>query len=162
MSFSVFANLFGAGVLALVVPQLTRKLAGFPVDDADLKTGQSRLLGIFTGLNILSLILIFFLVPETAGATLGSDGMQGLNYISLEELNYIFNVPTRKHISYQVRVMVPWAWDMLVWKYRRFVLGKDEERPEDAYQLYTWVQVEQVNELGQQISERRESGESSD
>ncbi|KAF2833031.1 MFS general substrate transporter [Ophiobolus disseminans] len=161
MSFAVFVNLFGAGVLALVVPQLTRALAAYPPSDIDLKTGESRLLGIFTGLNVVSLILIFFLVPETAGATLGSDSTKGLNYISLEELNYIFNVPTRKHITYQVRVMVPWAWDMLVWKYKTNVLRRDEDRPDDAYQLYTWVQVQEVNELGQEISRRRESSSSS-
>ena len=58
--------------------------------------------------------------------------------------------------------MVPWAWDMVVWKYRKFVLGKEKEenRPDDPYQLYTWVQVEQVNELGQEISRQRESTDS--
>tara|TARA_R110002003_G_scaffold106_23_gene8902 strand:- start:1273 stop:1716 length:444 start_codon:yes stop_codon:yes gene_type:complete len=147
--------------LALVVPQLTRALAGYPLSDADLKTGESRLLGIFTGLNILSLVLIFFLVPETAGATLGSDDSQGLNYISLEELNYIFNVKTTQHISYQVRVMVPWAWDMVKWKWSRFVGAKVDDRPEDPYQLYTWVQVEQVNELGQEINGRVDNSDRS-
>lgn len=158
MSFAVFANLFGAGVLALVVPQLTRALAGYPSPDLDLKTGESRLLGIFTALNVLSLVLIFFLVPETAGAMLGSDSIKVLNYISLEELNYIFDVPTRKHVRYQVEVMLPWAWDLLVWKYRKFVLGKIEDRPVDADQLYEWVQVQEVNELGQELAERRGSG----
>lgn len=148
-------NISPLGLLALVVPQLTRALASYPASDNDLKTGESRLLGIFTILNVFALILIFFLVPETAGATLGSDDTQGLNYISLEELNYIFNVKTRDHVSYQVRVMVPWAWDVLKWKFGRLVTRKGEERPEDPYQLYTWVQVEQVNGLGQEISESR-------
>ncbi|KAH7095946.1 hypothetical protein FB567DRAFT_44571 [Paraphoma chrysanthemicola] len=156
MSFAVFANLFGAGILALVVPQLTRALASFPADDIDVHTGESRLLGIFSGLNILSLILIFFLVPETAGATLGSNDSQGLNYISLEELNYIFNVKTSKHISYQVRVMVPWAWDMVKYKWNIHVRRKMQPRPDDPYQLYTWVQVEQVNEIGREVNDRRE------
>ncbi|KAF2023401.1 MFS general substrate transporter [Setomelanomma holmii] len=159
MSFAVFANLFGAGILALVVPQLTRALASYPPHDVDLKTGESRLLGIFTGLNVLSLILIFFFVPETAGATLGSDDDQGLNYISLEELNYIFNVKTTKHIIYQVTVMVPWAWRMMQWRWRRWVQGRELPRPDDPYQLYTWVQAEQVNDLGQEIIERRRSHE---
>jgi hypothetical protein len=159
MSFAVFVNLFGAGVLALVVPQLTRLLAGYPDNNLDLKTGESRLLGIFTALNVVAFFLIFFFVPETAGATLGSDSAQGINYISLEELNYIFDVPTKKHITYQVRVMVPWAWNMLVWKYRS---GRAEDRPADADQLYTWVPIQEVNELGREISARRESDGSSD
>lgn len=157
MSFAVFANLFGAGLLALVVPQLTRALANYPSVDDDNKRGESRLLGIFTGLNVCALILIFFLVPETAGATLGSDEAQGLNYISLEELNYIFNVKTRDHVSYQVRVMLPWAWDMAKWKFRRAIGKKGEGRPEDPYPLYTWVQVEQLHDLGQELSEIRSS-----
>lgn len=100
MSFAVFTNLFGAGVLALLVPQLTRALAHYPSADSTTKIGESRLLGLFTGLNVIALILIFFLVPETAGATLG----EGLGGVSLEELNYIFDVKTRKHVDYQVRV----------------------------------------------------------
>jgi hypothetical protein len=148
---------FPSGLLALVVPQLTRALASYPASDNDLKTGESRLLGMFTMLNVFALILIFFLVPETAGATLGSDDTQGLNYISLEELNYIFSARTRDHVSYQVRIMVPWALDMVKWKYRQLMGKKVAERPDDPYQLYTWVQVEQVNELGHEISESRAS-----
>jgi MFS family permease len=157
MSFAVFANLFGAGLLALVVPQLTRALANYPRIEDNNKTGESRLLGIFTALNVCALILIFFLVPETAGATLGSDEAQGLNYISLEELNYIFNVKTRDHVSYQVRVMLPWAWEMARWKFGRAIGKRDEERPEDPYPLYMWVQVEQLNDLGQELTELRSS-----
>jgi hypothetical protein len=126
------------GVLALVVPLLTRALAGYPPNGSDVKTGESRLLAIFTGLNVLALILIFFLVPETAGAMLGSDDAQRLNYISLEELHYIFSVETTEHIRYQVSVMVPWAWQMVRWKYRMLIRQRSEERPENPYQLYNW------------------------
>ncbi|KAL5114649.1 hypothetical protein ACEQ8H_007442 [Pleosporales sp. CAS-2024a] len=110
MSFAVFANLFGAGLLALLVPQGTRALASSSSSsegdnqDANIQTGEARLLAIFTVLNVLALLLIFFLVPETAGAMLGGshdDEAGGLNYISLEELNYIFNVRTREHVRYQ-------------------------------------------------------------
>jgi hypothetical protein len=123
-------------------------------------TGESRLLGIFTVLNIVALVMIFFLVPETAGATLGSDAEQGLNYISLEELNYIFNVRTRDHVSYQVRVMVPWAWEISKWKVGRWLGRKGEdEMPEKPYELYVWVQAEQVSGLGEEISAEREMRE---
>lgn len=149
------ANTHHTGILALIVPQLTRALASYPDQFDDHKRGELRLLGIFTVLNVLALIMIFFLVPETAGATLGSDdsGSEGshVNYISLEELNYIFNVKTREHIRYQVRFMLPWAWDFFKWK----VTGKGK-KPEDPYPLYTWVQAEQVTELGRKVSEAHE------
>ena len=109
MSFAVFVNLFGAGVLTLFVPELTTALQNLNGN------GQSSLLGIFVVLNVLSLLLIFFFVPETAGATLGKkDG--SLSYISLEELNYIFGVSTLKHISYQLKHMVPWILCRLRWR----------------------------------------------
>jgi hypothetical protein len=142
-----------------VVPLLTRALSGYPPDGNDVKTGESRLLAIFTGLNVLALILIFFLVPETAGATLGSDDAQGLNYISLEELNYIFSVKTTEHIRYQIAVMVPWAWNMVRWKYRRLVRQRNEGKPEHPYQLYVWVQAEHVNAFGQEITNQRGSSD---
>jgi hypothetical protein len=63
---------------------------------------------------------------------LGTEG-GNLNYISLEELNYIFGVRTGKHIEYQVKTVVPWAW--------KYYLRR---RPEDRQRrspelLYTWV-----------------------
>jgi hypothetical protein len=136
--------------VALFVPQLTQALASHPQESAHLKTGESRLLGIFTGLNVVALVLIFFFVPETAGATLGSDEAQGLNFISLEELNYIFNVKTNKHISYQVKLIVPWAWKVLIWKLRG---AQEEIRPKDPSQLYIWAPVcdeESDREVGNQ------------
>jgi hypothetical protein len=146
------------GLLTLVVLQLTRALASYPASDNDLKTGESRLLGMFTVFNVFALVLIFFIIPETAGATLGSDDTQGFNYISLGELNCISSVRTRDHVSYQMRIMVPWALDMVKWKYRQLLGKKVAERPKDPYQLYTWVQVEQVNGLGHEISESRVTG----
>jgi MFS family permease len=79
------------GLLALIVPHLTLTLSPTtttspPSPIPNISTGESRLLAIFTALNTLAFLLIFFLVPETAGATLGSS-TTGLNYISLEELN---------------------------------------------------------------------------
>lgn len=40
--------------------------------------------------------MIFFLVPETKKRT-------------LEELNFIFAIPTRTFASYQINVVVPWV-----------------------------------------------------
>jgi hypothetical protein len=105
-------------------------------------SGQSRLLAIFAGLNVLMFLLIFFLVPETAGATLGEEE-GSLNYISLEELNYIFGVSTYKHIDYQVRHVLPWVFQWVKYWYKRWVLWKrDVPKPDKPLEeLYTWVRV---------------------
>ena len=51
MSFADFVNLFGAGVLTLFVRSLTTSLQNLNGN------GQSSLLGVFVGLNVLSLVL---------------------------------------------------------------------------------------------------------
>lgn len=47
------------------------------------------------GLNVIAFIMIFFFVPETKQR-------------SLEELDYVFAVPTSKFISYQTGQAAPW------------------------------------------------------
>jgi hypothetical protein len=62
MSFAVFWNFLGAGLLLLLVPQLLP---------------QPRiLLGVFTGLCMLAWVFLFLFMPETKEKT-------------LEEINYI-------------------------------------------------------------------------
>lgn len=51
--------------------------------------------GFYAGLNLLAFFVIFFIVPETMRKT-------------LEELDFVFAVPTRKHAAYQVKVWLPW------------------------------------------------------
>ncbi|KAL8893487.1 MAG: hypothetical protein Q9192_005214, partial [Flavoplaca navasiana] len=77
MSLAVSINLFWAAVLTVVYPKLS---------DALTPTGA---IGFFAGLNIIAFLMIFLWVPETKQRT-------------LEELDYIFAVPTRKHMHYQV------------------------------------------------------------
>ena len=48
--------------------------------------GPPGAFGFYAGLNVVALLLIFFL-PETSQR-------------SLEELNYVFGVPTRVHAAY--------------------------------------------------------------
>lgn len=118
MSFAVFTNLFGAGLLALFVPALTNAV------------GHAGLLGIFAGLNVLAFVLVFFFVRETAGAAIGGRGQGSMMSVSLEELNYIFGVSTKQHAVYQWRTVLPWAW-------RYYVLrDKTWDQPE---KLYTWA-----------------------
>ena len=170
MSFAVFVNLFGAGkyfpcpphplplaksakcprsllmqpplsgLLTLFVPQLTLALT---YGDNNYEAGQSRLLAIFAGFNVLALLLIFFFVPETAGATFSKEEGR-LNYISLEELNYIFGVSTLQHISYQLQYVVPWALSVTQWTIGHYVLRKEVEKPPNPNVLYTWVDIRGV------------------
>ncbi|KAI5291262.1 hypothetical protein KEM55_008384 [Ascosphaera atra] len=51
--------------------------------------------GFYAGLNVLTFVMIFFWVPETKQRT-------------LEELDYIFAVPTRKFMYYQTFKVLPW------------------------------------------------------
>nr|POF12771.1 putative polyol transporter 3 [Quercus suber] len=122
MSFAVFTNLFGCGVLALVVPVLTAKI------------GHPGLLGIFAGLNVVAFFLVFFFVRETAGAAIGSSVSSCLS-VSLEELNYLFGVSTRQHIKYQVGIVVPWAW--------RYYVRRDKDIPDQPDKLYTWYSTKE-------------------
>jgi hypothetical protein len=149
----VFINLLGAGILTLFVPQLTTALQ---YGSSFVGDGQSRLLAIFAGLNVLSFLLIFFFVPETAGATLGEeDG--SLNYISLEELNYIFGVSTINHIRYQLKHILPWFWSQVRWSFGHYILQKDVEEPEQTEELYTWVNVRRL--MNQQQSDEEPAEE---
>lgn len=111
--------------------------------------GEARLLAIFTALNVVAFFLIYLFVPETAGATLGpARGVQGtgFNYISLEELNYIFGVPTWKHANYQLRHMLPWAMSMVKYYFERYVLRRRVSSPGAARQVYSWVSIRSLEE----------------
>jgi hypothetical protein len=120
MSFAVFTNLFGAGLLTLFVPALSNAI------------GRAGLLGIFAALNVIAFVLVFFFVRETAGAALG--GTPGsMTFMSLEELNYIFGVSSAKHIKYQLTTVVPWAW--------RYYIKRDATCPDQPEKLYTWASI---------------------
>ncbi|EON67455.1 hypothetical protein W97_06709 [Coniosporium apollinis CBS 100218] len=84
MSWACFWNFLLAGLLALTVPQLTHAL------------GHTRLLGLFAGLDAFAFLMVWLLVPGTVEVT------------TLEEMNYVFGVPTRRHIEYQLKTVLPW------------------------------------------------------
>ena len=139
MSFAVFVNLFGAGLLTLFVPALTVAI------------GHSGLLGIFAGLNVVAFVLVFFFVRETAGAALG--GTPGsMTFMSLEELNYIFGVSTMKHVMYQLTTAVPWAW--------RYYVKRDKTCPDQPEKLYTWASAKgQEMEMANEEEEEEDDSE---
>ncbi|RDW80383.1 hypothetical protein BP5796_05081 [Coleophoma crateriformis] len=105
MSWACFWNFSLAGVLALTVPQLTQAM------------GSTGLLCMFAGLDAVAFILVWLLVPGTAEVT------------TLEDMNYVFGVPTRRHVQYQVREVLPW------------VLGCGEKRKPAP--LYRWEKQRQ-------------------
>ena len=90
MSLSCCVNFVLAGVLALTVPQLNHAI------------GPTRMIGMFAGLDAAAAILVWLFVPGTAQVT------------TLEEMNYIFGVPTRRHVRYQVFKVLPWAIKRIV------------------------------------------------
>lgn len=83
MSWAVATCLFWASVLSLTWP---RMLAAFTPTGA---------FGFYAALNITALVMIFFWVPETKQRT-------------LEELDYVFAVPTSKHMHYQLTKSLPY------------------------------------------------------
>ncbi|KAK4891169.1 hypothetical protein LTR27_010243 [Elasticomyces elasticus] len=119
MSFAVFTNLFGAGLLALFVPALTNAI------------GHIGLLGIFAALNVVAFVLVFFFVRETAGAAVGGGAYGSMISMSLEELNYLFGVSTKVHAMYQWRTVLPWAW--------HYYILREDYCPDQPEKLYTWA-----------------------
>jgi hypothetical protein len=71
--------------------------------------------GFYAGLNMLAFVIIFFFLPETKQRT-------------LEELDYIFGVPTRRHAAYYSFTWLPWA-------VRRYVLFQGKASLEPLYHL---------------------------
>jgi sugar porter (SP) family MFS transporter len=99
MSWAVATNNFWATVVSITFP---RQLRAFGIQGA---------FGFYAGLNIIAFLLIFLFLPETKQRT-------------LEELDYVFAVPTRTHAKYQLTKALPW-W------FRRWVLmRKGAECPE--------------------------------
>ncbi|CAO2648289.1 Nn.00g075560.m01.CDS01 [Neocucurbitaria sp. VM-36] len=90
MGWAVATCLFWAAVLSISFPLILHAFT---------PTGA---FGFYAGLNVVAFVMIFLWLPETKQRT-------------LEELDYIFGVPTRKFIKYNTQVALPW-W------YRRWVL----------------------------------------
>lgn len=90
MSWAVATNNFWASVLSLTFPRMLQAL-----------TAQGAF-GFYAGLNVVAFVMIFLWLPETKQRT-------------LEELDYVFAVPTRTHMKYQVSQVLPW-W------FKRYVL----------------------------------------
>ncbi|CEL07196.1 Putative Galactose-proton symport [Aspergillus calidoustus] len=103
MAWAVATCLGWAAVLGITFPRMLHAMT---------PTGA---FGFYAGLNVIALVMIFFWVPETKQRT-------------LEELDYIFAVPTRTHMRYQLRQVLPW-W------IKRYVLFQKNARLEPLYKF---------------------------
>ncbi|TVY70845.1 putative metabolite transport protein YfiG [Fusarium oxysporum f. sp. cubense] len=110
MSWAVATCLFWAAVLSITFPLMLARLHAIGA------------FGMYAGFNIVALVMIFLLLPETKQRT-------------LEELDYIFAVPTRVFMRYQVTKVLPW-W------IRRWILFQREARLEPLYQFDTVGELE--------------------
>ncbi|KAF2966261.1 hypothetical protein GQX73_g7314 [Xylaria multiplex] len=103
MAFAVATNLFWAAVLGITFPKILQSL------------GIVGAFGLYAGFNILGFVLIFLWVPETKQRT-------------LEELDYVFAVPSTLFIKYQFTKALPW-W------FKRWVLFQKSATLEPLYRF---------------------------
>ena len=120
MGWAVATCLFWASVLSISFPAI---LAAF---------GQVGAFGFYAGLNVVALLMIFLFVPETKQRT-------------LEELDYIFAVPSRKFIAYQTGKAAPW-W------FRRWVLFQKGAKLEPLYHLDEVIAARNVDEKHEKVN----------
>ncbi|WVR03556.1 hypothetical protein IAU60_000548 [Kwoniella sp. DSM 27419] len=84
MGWAVATCLFWASVLSLTFPRMVGAM------------GHVGAFCFYGGLNLVAFVMIFFLLPET-------------KQLTLEELDYVFGVPTSQHASYQWNVWLPYV-----------------------------------------------------
>ncbi|KEY66417.1 hypothetical protein S7711_06160 [Stachybotrys chartarum IBT 7711] len=103
MAWSVATNLFWAAVVSITFPLMLERL------------GVLGAFIMYSCLNILALVMIFLWLPETKQRT-------------LEELDYIFAVPTRVFMKHQVTKALPW-W------FNRWILMRKNATLEPLYHI---------------------------
>lgn len=101
MAWAVATNFFWASILTVSFPAILKAL------------GVVGAFCLYAGFNLVSFVLIVLCVPETKQRT-------------LEELDYVFAVPTRIFIKYQVKTWLPWF-------IKRHVLFNREAKLEPLY-----------------------------
>ena len=83
MGWSIFVNNFFSTILSLTFPSMLKQM------------GPTGAICFYGGLNMFATVMVFLGLPETKQRT-------------LEELDYVFAVPTSRHASYQCRTWLPW------------------------------------------------------
>ncbi|KAI1818972.1 sugar transporter-domain-containing protein [Xylaria intraflava] len=122
MAFAVATNLFWAAVLGITFPKILSSL------------GVVGSFGLYAGFNVLGFVLIFLWVPETKQRT-------------LEELDYVFAVPSTLFIKYQFTKVLPW-W------FKRWVLFQRNATVEPLYHFDSPTAAS--SEAARSLSEKRE------
>jgi len=126
MGWAVATCLFWAAVLSISFPRI---LAAFTPTGA---------FGFYAGLNVLAFFMIYLWVPETKQRT-------------LEELDYIFAVPTRKFMGYQTGKVAPWY-------FKRWILFQKNARLEPLYTFDQGMDGEKYNDNSEDQSGHAEKG----
>lgn len=103
MGWAVATCLFWAAVLSISFPAIYNAFT--PVGAV----------GFYAGLNVVAFFMIFFFVPETKQRT-------------LEELDYIFAVPSSKFRSYQAKKAAPYF-------IKRYVMFNKNAKLEPLYEM---------------------------
>lgn len=103
MAWAVSTCLFWAAVLSITFPTILASL------------GVLGAFCLYAGFNVVALIMIFFWVPETKQRT-------------LEELDYVFAVPTGIFMKYQLTKSLPWF-------VRRHILRRKDAVLEPLYRF---------------------------
>ncbi|KAJ5461311.1 uncharacterized protein N7458_002863 [Penicillium daleae] len=122
MAWAVATNNFWAAILSLTFPYMLRAF-----------TPQGAF-GFYAGLNLIAFVLIFLFLPETKQR-------------SLEELDYVFGVPTRTHAKFQLTQVLPW-W------IRRYIFRRKGVACPELYKVSetTESQSDEVQDLGEVLS----------
>ncbi|KAK6437479.1 hypothetical protein LTR95_006331 [Oleoguttula sp. CCFEE 5521] len=98
MSWAIFINNTFAGILSLTFPRMTEVMT---------PTGA---FGFYAGLNLIAWFMIFCFVRET-------------KQLTLEEIDQVFNIPTKTFLAYETKQWLPWF-------IKRYVFfNKSAERP---------------------------------
>lgn len=121
MSWAVSTCLFWAAVLSITFPRILSSL------------GVLGAFCLYAGLNVVAFVMIFFWVPETKQRT-------------LEELDYVFAVPTNIFMRYQLTKALPW-W------VRRYVLFQKGATLEPLYKFDLGGHASDGNDGGQSGNE---------
>ena len=122
MSWAVATNNFWATVVSITFP---RQLKAFGVQGA---------FGFYAAMNFIAFWMIFLFLYETKQRT-------------LEELDYVFGVPTRTHAKYQLTTVLPW-W------FKRWVLFRKDTVCPDLYKFEdeAWTESDRDDGKGNGIS----------
>lgn len=158
------------GLLTMFVPRAHYR--GSDNSPSVFNQHQAIMLGVFLGLQVVAFVLIFCFVPETAKCT-GRNPENGLDHLSLEELNYLFQEQPRDFAKYRRQIVLPrfrertkwYMWDrfkdpkprkpprpIVVWKWRA-----ERNEQQDGSGSDTEPPAEQVRQAPEGLGDRAET-----